>query len=221
MMLTNPYDVYFSGYSLEFLDIIYVLAIFLASLVIINKNPIVSILFLIGLFGSIACYLLFIDLKFIAFSYLIVYVGAVSILFLFILMLINIRVSELKSNNANSIPLAIIILMVFNDLLFKELPYSITLNHQDNFSESRGLSELIEMYINYNLLEINNLILYFVSGERWDSNIAEYTHISSIGNIMYVNYSVWLILASFILLLAMVGSIVITIKPNILKDNLA
>lgn len=216
-MFISLSDIHIVGYNPEFLDVLYVIAILLASLVIINKNPIVSILFLIGLFASIACYLLFIDLKFIAFSYLIVYVGAVSILFLFILMLINIRVSELKSNNANSIPLAIIILMVFNDLLFKELPYSITFSNKNNVFQSKGLSELA---VNNNLLEINNFFLYFVSGERWDSNLAEMTHISSIGNIMYVNYSIWLILASFILLLAMVGSIVITIKPNFIKNNL-
>ena len=213
----NFYNINLSGYNPEFLDIIYVLAIFLASLVIINKNPIVSILFLIGLFGSIACYLLFIGLNFIAFSYLIVYVGAVSILFLFILMLINIRVSELKSNNGNSIPLAIIILMVFNDLLFKELPYSITFSNKDSYFQSKDLSEIA---INNNFLDIKNYFLYFVSGERWDSNLVEFTHISSIGNIMYVNYSIWLILASFILLLAMVGSIVITIKPNLAKNNI-
>jgi NADH-ubiquinone oxidoreductase chain 6 len=39
-------------------------------------------------------------------------------------------------------------------------------------------------------------------------------HMTSIGNIMYTNYNVWLIMASFILLLAMVGAIVITIKPK-------
>ena len=156
-------DINLVGYNPHFLDIIYIFAIILASLVIINKNPIVSILFLIGLFGSIACYLLIIDFKFIAFSYLIVYVGAVSILFLFILMLINIRVSELKSNNGNSIPLAIIILMVFNDLLFKELPYSITFSNKNSDLQSKDLSDI---FINSNLLEINNLFLYFVSSER-------------------------------------------------------
>jgi NADH-ubiquinone oxidoreductase chain 6 len=51
---------------------------------------------------------------FIGLSYLLVYVGAVSILFLFILMLINIRVSELIGDTNNNIPLAIIaILSIF------------------------------------------------------------------------------------------------------------
>lgn len=42
--------------------------------------------------------------------------------------------------------------------------------------------------------------------------LAEATHISSIGDIMYSSYSIWLIITSIILLLAMVGAIVITIK---------
>jgi len=40
------------------------------------------------------------------------------------------------------------------------------------------------------------------------------TNITSIGNIMYSNYSIWLFIVSIILLLAMVGSIIITIKPS-------
>ena len=45
------------------------------------RNPIVSVLFLIGLFLSISCYLIIIGINFIGLSYLLVYVGAVSILF--------------------------------------------------------------------------------------------------------------------------------------------
>ena len=63
--------------------------------------------------------------NFIGISYLLVYVGAVSILFLFILMLINVRISELLSNTSNSIPLAIFIAISFNYPLYQILPYSI------------------------------------------------------------------------------------------------
>jgi NADH-ubiquinone oxidoreductase chain 6 len=52
-------------------------------------------------------------MKFIGLSYLLVYVGAVSILFLFILMLINIRVSELISDTSNNIPLAVLAVLAF------------------------------------------------------------------------------------------------------------
>jgi NADH-ubiquinone oxidoreductase chain 6 len=86
-------------------------------LVITTKNPIVSVLFLISLFLVIAVYLIIIGMHYIGLSYLLVYVGAISILFLFILMLINVRVSELLSYTGNSIPLAFIFSMVIFNCL--------------------------------------------------------------------------------------------------------
>jgi len=115
-----------SGYKDVFLDIISILAILCGVFIIISKNPIVSILFLIGLFLSISSYLIFLGMNFIGLSYLLVYIGAVSILFLFILMLINIRISELLSETSNSIPLAILIGISFNYLIYNILPYSLT-----------------------------------------------------------------------------------------------
>jgi len=88
-------ETYTNGYKPETLYILSLVAILCGILVIISKNPIVSVLFLIGLFSSIASYLIVLGLNFIGLSYLLVYVGAVSILFLFILMLINVRLSEL------------------------------------------------------------------------------------------------------------------------------
>jgi NADH-ubiquinone oxidoreductase chain 6 len=101
------------GYSTGFLDILALLSIFLGIFIIVTKNPIISVLYLILLFSSISCYLIFIGIKFIGISYLLVYVGAVSILFLFILMLINIRVSELISDTNNNLPLALITIIAF------------------------------------------------------------------------------------------------------------
>ena len=86
-------ETYTNGYRVEILDFLSLLSILCGVFVIISKNPIVSILFLIGLFLSVSIYLIMLGLNFIGISYLLVYVGAVSILFLFILMLINVRVS--------------------------------------------------------------------------------------------------------------------------------
>src|SRR5882762_4719802 len=73
------------GFFTLFLDLIIILSIFSGILIIISKNPIVSVLHLIMLFSCISCYLIFLGINFIGLSYLLVYVGAVSILFLFIL----------------------------------------------------------------------------------------------------------------------------------------
>ena len=90
-----------NGFLVEVLDILSLICILFGVYTILSKNPIVSVLFLIGLFSTISCYLIIIGLSFIGISYLLVYVGAVSILFLFILMLINIRISELSSDTNN------------------------------------------------------------------------------------------------------------------------
>lgn len=115
-----------NGLSYNFINFISIAAILCGILVIISKNPIVSVLFLIGLFLNIAGYLMMLGMNFIGLSYLLVYVGAVSILFLFILMLINVRISELSSNSSNSVPLAIFITVFFNMTLYNLLPSNIT-----------------------------------------------------------------------------------------------
>src|SRR6195952_779725 len=159
-------ETFTNGYRIEILNFISVFAIVSGILVIISKNPIVSVLFLIGLFLSISSYLIILGINFIGLSYLLVYVGAVSILFLFILMLINIRVSELISNTNNNIPLAILVILA----LF--IPYN-------------NLSPYTKTNLNY-----DNTNIFFVSSNNWDNNIVDILDITSIGNVMYTNYSI-------------------------------
>ena len=156
---------------------------------------IVSVLFLIGLFLCISAYLILTGLNFIGLSYLLVYIGAVSILFLFILMLINVRISELLIDSVNSIPLAILVGSFFNYFVNNVLPYMVMTNNLlYHFSIKKKLTN--------------------VTSVSWDGYLAETSHITSIGNILYGNYSIWLIITSIILLLAMVGCIVITLKEK-------
>lgn len=210
-----------NGFRVESLDVISLISVLCGILVIVTKNPIVSVLFLIGLFLSISNYLILLGLNFIGLSYLLVYVGAVSILFLFILMLINVRVSELLSNTSNSIPLAIIIAISYNYPVNHILPYSIavynsfTLNLSSIFNSVEYISHGAYSDNLFRGIEQNNGEVFFATSKVWDSFLSETTHITSIGSIMYTNYSIWLILTSIILLLAMVGAIVITIKQNI------
>jgi NADH-ubiquinone oxidoreductase chain 6 len=212
-----------NGYRVEILDFISIVSIVSGIFVIISKNPIVSVLFLISLFLSISSYLIILGINFIGLSYLLVYVGAVSILFLFILMLINIRISELVSNTSNSIPLAIIISIAFNYPVNRILPYSMVAinsyvmdfsNKLNNDNYYYNYSDVFNKIFSLNNNYLNNGEILFVTGNIWDGNLAETGHISSIGNIIYTTYSIWLILTSIILLLAMVGAIVITIKPK-------
>jgi len=199
-------EVYINGYLNNILDIVSILAILSGIFVLNSKNPVVSVLFLIGLFANVAVYLNLIGLNFIGLSYLIVYIGAVSILFLFILMLINIRLSELQDNTMNSIPLAIIIIISLIYTIFIILPYNYATINNDDISNNY-------LYKN-KLIYMNNNDITFSLSNNWDNNILEYNHISTIGSILYTSHNIWLIITSFILLLAMVGAIVITINPK-------
>ncbi len=207
--MNNLYTVivtYLQEYTITYLDFFSILAVLCAILVIINKNPIVSVLFLICLFVLISGYLIILGMNFIGISYLLVYIGAVSILFLFILMLINIRISEIQAETNNSLPLAIIISISFYLALYEIIPYNFieknTLNIEFKSQFIDSIKSMTSFYENVNFLVSN----------QWDSNLVEVLHISGIGNLLYTNYFLWLILASIILLLAMIGTIIITIK---------
>ena len=215
-----------SGYKVEFLFFLSLICIFFGVSIIITKNPILSVLFLIGLFFSISIYLMMLGLYFIGLSYLLVYVGAISILFLFILMLINVRISELLTEGRNSLPLAVIAVLSFNFSVNVALPYSV------------HVFDIISSYITYVVRILYNTIfvvselsiskLVFedtvggispleianVNSKSWDTLLVETSHITSIGNILYTGLFILLIITSLILLLAMVGTIVITIKKK-------
>ena len=204
-----------NGYKILLLDLISLASIISGILVIISKNPVVSVLFLIGLFLGLACYLIILGISFIGLSYLLVYVGAVSILFIFILMLINVRVSELLSNTSNVIPLASLTGICFIYPVYQILPYSLTALNLNNLFLNISITNSYSNYLS-NIISSSgsNASIVFVTSMLWDGSLSETAHITSLGNIMYTSYSIWLIITSVILLLAMVGAIVITIKQK-------
>lgn len=213
-------ETFTNGSNYNLLNFISLASILCGVFVIVSKNPIVSVLFLIGLFLNVAGYLMMLGINFIGLSYLLVYVGAVSILFLFILMLINVRISELVTDSSNSLPLAIIIGIFFNVTLYRLLPSNISeidnvyvYNVNRSFLDAININSMFYPMKNFfNPYDSNNVL--FVSSQIWDGGLAETTHITSIGNIIYTSYPLWLIITSIILLLAMVGAIVITIKQK-------
>jgi NADH-ubiquinone oxidoreductase chain 6 len=194
-----------NGLQIELLDIIYLVSFFFGIFTIISINPIISVLFLIGLFINISVLLILVGLNFIGLSYILVYVGAVSILFLFILMLINIRISELLNETNNHILLAVLNIILFLFIIGQILPNN-SIN-QDN------IINLSDLFFNNQDFNFSKQIAY-ASSKNWDNSLTDITQISSIGNIMYSSYAIWLIIVSIILLLAMVGAIVITIKQK-------
>lgn len=213
-------ETFTNGFNYNFITAISILSILCGISVITSKNPIVSVLFLIGLFLNIAGYLMILGMNFIGLSYLLVYVGAVSILFLFILMLINVRISELTNENNNSIPLAIVIGVFFNFTIYRLLPHNSSYDYEGHIQNiPNNISSITEWRqihypINSNFNGLYNNDLSFVTSQTWDGALSESSHITSIGNVLYTAYPMLLLITSLILLLAMVGAIIITIKQK-------
>jgi NADH-ubiquinone oxidoreductase chain 6 len=163
------------------------------------------------------------NISFIALAYLLVYVGAVSILFLFILMLINIRVSELTTDNSNSIPLSVIIITIFTVAFSGRLLLYKSSNNMAFLSNTYlNDNERIELLTKDNFLTsesfFTNLITVKDTNEQvsmgfsciWENVLADMSHITSIGNVLYVSYTIGILIVGLILLLSMIGAISVT-----------
>jgi NADH:ubiquinone oxidoreductase subunit 6 (subunit J)/NADH:ubiquinone oxidoreductase subunit 3 (subunit A) len=138
------------------------LAVIAGILVITTKNAIISVFNLIVLFILVAFYLIYIGMSYLGISYIIIYIGAIAILFLFVIMMIDIEVVEKRSNNY--LPLLFLLLGGFL-LMLKKVLYYIglvkikTLSFEEKIYEKPILfnrSELVEFVKNGNNKESNN-----------------------------------------------------------------
>jgi NADH-ubiquinone oxidoreductase chain 6 len=85
-------------------------------LVITSNNPVISVLFLISVFLNVAGYLVLLGVAYLGLVYIIVYVGAIAILFLFVVMMLNIRLVELLDTGkeyTKSLPLGTLLGSLF------------------------------------------------------------------------------------------------------------
>jgi NADH-ubiquinone oxidoreductase chain 3 len=150
-----------------------ILAIISAIFVITTQNPIYSVLNLIVLYILVAFYLIFKGITYIGLSYVIIYVGAIAILFLFILMMIDIEIVEKRHNNY--LPL-LCLLLVGSVFLLKNIVVKYGLTKGDNLGyesldKFQGIFDL-----DLELFELENLDVYYdVNGKpNIDIDIQDY-----------------------------------------------
>ena len=171
---------------------------------ITSKNPVVSVLFLISTFVLAACYIIFIGINFIGISYIIVYVGAIAVLFLFIIMMINIKLTDILETGAQytkTLPLGLLIVSFFIFIFFSIIPY---IYIQWKFNYASVSFNKISYVLSENSL---NTIEYF---DNHDALITNLLQIDNIGFTLYVYGAALLIICSIILLLAMFSAIIIS-----------
>lgn len=126
-----------------------------AGLVIMSKNPVYSVLFLILCFCNSAGLLFLINLEFLAISLIIIYVGAVIVLFLFVILMLNLKLTEIKSDSTFFIRSAFCFTLLFTVELFSLFRLEMTtlnLNSYNFFNDFSNYS----LFQNYNVLNLNS-----------------------------------------------------------------
>jgi NADH-quinone oxidoreductase subunit J len=149
------------------------------------KNPVHSVLFLILTFLNCSAILFLFELEFIPLIFIIVYVGAVVILFLFVVMMLNIKIST-KSDD-----------------FFKY------------FSIGTFIGSVFLVEILYSLGEAFFLIVSPLGSKPFFSfygNPETFNNLKNIGILLYTKYCVFFLLAGIALLVAMFGAIALTLR---------
>ena len=171
-----------------FIDILAFTTLFSSLLVITSKNPVISVVFLISVFLNAAGYLILTGINFLGISYIIVYVGAITVLFLFVIMLLNISLEDLQetgSQYSKNLPLALTIAFLFVYEFFTIMPFtfsnvsiiSYALNYLINLNSILFTSNISNNILNDIVITVNPVIA--------DSSIIHFTQIEAIGHFMY------------------------------------
>jgi NADH-quinone oxidoreductase subunit J len=164
-----------------------------AFMVIAARNPVHSVLFLILAFVNAAGLFVLMGAEFLAMILIVVYVGAVAVLFLFVVMMLDVDFAELRQGFINYLPVGGLIGIVF----------------------------LVEL-----LLVVAAWAIAPGTPQRITAPIPPadvYTNTEALGLVLYTRYVYFFQVAGLVLLVAMIGAIVLTLrhKPGVKRQNIA
>jgi NADH-quinone oxidoreductase subunit J len=168
-----------------------------AAMVIRSKNPVHSVFYLVLVFLNASALLFLLDMEFFALMQLLVYVGALAILFLFVVMLLDIPVTEIVAHQRGSFGIStmfIFILFCFLLLLLIQ-----------PFQEETLLP----------FLPIAENLAQEIKWIEWTSLATQKENLAQLGFSLYRVYVDLLIIASLLLLVAMIGAVVLTLKKKL------
>ena len=149
---------------------------------VISRNPVHSVLWLILAFLSSAGLFVTLGAEFVAMLLIIVYVGAVAVLFLFVVMMLDVDFAELKAEMARYMPLALLI----------------------------GVVILMQLAIAFGVWEFSDAVAGNIAAPEGDVH-----NTKALGLLVYDTYFILFQLAGLILLVAMIGAIVLTLRHRV------
>jgi len=174
-------------YSLE------VLMVLIGLMILISKNPIHSVLYLVLLFCNGAGILMLLGVEFLSIIYVIIYVGAIAILFLFIVMMLNIKLIDIQKTKTY-LPIGVFIglMLLLEFYIIRSGSIGGGVNTMVIIGEE---SESLVSYYNY---------------KWWLWELRSGSNIEVLGELLYVYRFVLIFLCGIVLLVAMIGAIILT-----------
>jgi NADH-quinone oxidoreductase subunit J len=180
-----------------------ILHFFLCSLLIlsglwvsVSLNPIESVLFLILAFCNTAAILFIFNVEFLGLLFIIIYVGAVAVLFLFIIMMLNIK------NQDNSVLNVSYLKSIYDKVKFFIFIFFI-----------------IALFLFLQNTFQQDIFLFFDKNFDFVSIFDKLNNIDVIGQVLYNYFIVCFLLAGLVLLIALIGAIVLTLRFNSVKKS--
>jgi NADH-quinone oxidoreductase subunit J len=164
-----------------------------AVMVVASRNPVHSVLFLILAFVNASGLFVLMGAEFLAMILVVVYVGAVAVLFLFVVMMLDVDFAELRQGFLQYLPIGTLVGIVF-------------------------LAEL--------LLVVGAWVIAPTVADTIAAPIPPFysvTNTEALGQVLYTRYVYFFQAAGLILLVAMIGAIVLTLrhKPNVKRQSIA
>ena len=163
-----------------------------AAMVVVSRNPVYSVLFLILAFFNAAGLFLLIGAEFIAMILVIVYVGAVAVLFLFVVMMLDINLVEIREGFLKYLPVGAMI----------------------------GVVLLAEILLALGVLGAGSTTMAALN--KQGAQVLAIDNTRAIGRVLYTQYFYLFQVAGLVLLVAMIGAIVLTLRtrPGVRRQNI-
>src|SRR6266576_1073003 len=164
-----------------------------AFMVIASRNPVHSVLFLILTFVSASGLFVLLGAEFLAMILIVVYVGAVAVLFLFVVMMLDVDFAELRQGFLNYLPIGALV----------------------------GAVVLVELLLVVGAWVIGPGVPKAITSPIPPMDTV--TNTEALGRVLYTDYVYYFQAAGLVLLVAMVGAIVLTLrhKPNVKRQNIS
>jgi len=201
------------NYDIFFFFLFSSIALTSAIFVIYSKNTVYSVFFLILVFTNMTGLLLVAEVEFLAIMLIIIYVGAITVLFLFVVMMLDIKKKTDENNSYGYLPIIFLISFTFfieAFIIFSKSFTSYQFFIQKNL-QMLTYNKLCLVWSRYPASIYKDMPYHY---SKYLSKYDTITNIETLGQILYTYYPFFLLAAGLILLIALIGAVTLTLEEK-------